>query len=389
MTFEIAFTGQARINVEALGIQVQSLVLNNLQADTVTLRILTTHDAAPMIAAGDMVDLWKDDVKIFRGTARMPSLVSSPGADFQTIVVMGPLWPLANSFYFKQAGILNVDNPLPPTFAKCWEFLQYWAATYAAGVVTMPAYDDTPMAAGSLIYFKTTVGILNQPFTTNLAALMIHYPKAAVTFDYTTTPPTMVIKLNEEAVSYAHGVSPLVGRDLAQNDALPEAVVIRERFEWVLVPEISGTVRDMLGLFTKSNIYDVYPVGHSGVGPNVVTLVYGQTIGQLPAGAAQYIFNKLNDSFWQGTIELADNAENTITPGSRINITGSYAPLATMNAVVQTVTKDYLRGRTVLQVGVSDRLTGDTAMERLVTWLRYNPSSYGVPLLFSLTDPEE
>lgn len=394
MTFEIAYTGQDRANVETLGIQVGELTLNNLQPDQLTLRLLAAHDDAPKIAANDMVEVWKDDVRIMKGRARTPRLVSSGPVDFQTQVIMGTLWELANCHYFKEAEILNIDVPLPATFAVCWDYLRNWVETYAPTVVTMPPYADTSLAGGELLYFATTQGVLNQPFTSNLAALMINYPKAAVAFDYTTDPPTMLVRHEETAVEYAHGAPVLKDRDLGQNDVLPEAVAIRVRYDWrVYFPDeedMPQTTVDALGQFTKSSIYDKYPADHSGVGPAVVTLFYGEgTATLLPAGAAQYIFNVLNDPYWQGTMTLADGCSNTLKPGDRINITGSYSGLATMNAVVQSVMKNFDPEvlETQITVGVSDRVTGDTAMERLVTWLRRSPSSYGVPLLAYLGEP--
>lgn len=85
-----------------------------------------------------------------------------------------------------------------------------------------------------------------------------------------------------------------------------------------------------------------------------------------PSGIAEAMFNILNRVQFEGSVNLdEEEVSGQLRPGKALNIIGSRAEWATMNAIVQSVTEDIENGNTIANFGPPQHLSVQNLIELL------------------------
>lgn len=376
-TFEIEWSGQDRVTCESLRLAVLAITERNLDVGTAELLHVCDPSADDLMAEGTLVSLYQNDEIVFAGISKLSSMDDGPNGHTRTYTLCDPWQWLRDSCYsrgdFSFESLMNLDNPAGPTMSVCWDYLREYWGEYMTDLFYWPTFEETELPE---VWWLTVQGISRQQVASNLSILMRHYTHAGIRWDYSTSPPTMVVtKRSALGDTFTYDRGDWISCRLAPNDlARPQAVAFRawkpwrEYFDSVDLPE-SQLI--MYGDHAKNYQTVIYPAsGYPKGGPGTLVYNFKETeYSFVNENGAEWIYNLLTPRLWSGEISLRGIIPLHV--GSTINATGLHPDCETMAAVVQSVRRDYFAETTTAQIGPTNAVTGESIIERATAYSRF------------------
>lgn len=372
-SFEIEWSGQERVTCESLRLSLLTINERNLDVGTAELIHFCERDDDDLIAPGTVVSLYIDDVRVFAGIAKLSGINDEASGHSRSITLCDAWQWLRDSAYFKGSGLLETDNVGAATMSECWDYLREYWTSYLTDYFYWPSYAETELPE---VYWLSAQGVSRQQVASNLSALMRHYTHAAIRWDYSTEPPTMVVtKRNALARTFTYEAGDWISARLAPNDLTrPTAVSFRKWFPWYnhfTEAELPLSTAVMFGDHVKSAQTVIYPAsGFSQGGPGTLVYFFNENdYAFVNENAAQWIYNMLQERLWSGEMALAGVLDLQV--GDTINATGLHPDCEDMAAVVQSVRKDYFNETTTIQIGPTAGISGESIVERARAYSRH------------------
>lgn len=343
------------------GISFARLTRSSLDVDELTLRTdVADIYADPVFAYADRITLWRVSSGVstiwFSGTVRRLPAVGSGSKEGNEYAVLGPWWELNNIVYQQYRNIGTLGS-LTATYTTQLMLFQDSAGakiTNSAQAQDAIAY---ALAQGSGISGLSISSFFDVPLSEQrdltcaevLRRCASYTPDCVSYFIYSTTSPGLVIarraSLTPVAIDLANANYVTEFTIAKRSDLVPTGVV----FYFIGSAVDPATSLQMATVATQS------AGSTSGVGVlrATIDLMGHGTLAQelAPTNFASNYYSALSTPQWEGTIVLKEaECSGAILIGNVVNFTSGRTEWTTMNAVVQSVSEDFITGETTLEV---------------------------------------
>lgn len=337
--------------------------------------------AAPEFSYGDILTLWKDGVRWFKGTVTRLPAQGSAKTEGDEYTVSGPWWYLENIVYQQVRSIANGGfTGFNSVFTSHIVLQQNTTSTkittgaQISAVVTYATTQGAPLAAGSIPVFVNAP--LDEVRDLTCAECIKHSlawsPDVVSWFDYSGATPI----LNMAARASLTGIAKdLTAGNLVEsfsltprNDLVPAGVVF--------VYETTKT--DANGVaFTETTTDFTGAIAGIGVVMATIELTGNGTDNAepVPSGLAAAFYASLATLQFEGELITKEiECTGDLRPGKKLNLDNGRTAWASMDAQIQTVSEDLLQGMTTVSFGPASHLTP----QDFVNMLLFNRKS-GLP----------
>jgi len=323
-----------------------------------TLKIFRFPDQPFLFEHDQIITVFQDGVRIFRGISDSPVAVFS-STDIGHLHTIRDMWHACASPFRKISAL-----PTHGAFTNSmWQLLSDFVDAVLPQYFSMCPWPESVTVRG----YGVWPGI-NGPLYETILVLLRTEMFAATSWDYSAQIPVLrllnrgdVVRTLDRTIDHIEDI------DLScKLDAVPTSIEL-----------VSSEGSDWLGEMSQ-----VYPMDHFD-GPDTlfpagsVRGQYGSVMLVDPGGnlttvanrAAEALMGMVSTPAWVGSVTIQDPdgaCKTGIYPGMTLNFTGNRykAEWASCNAVVMSVKEDFKLGKTTLTLGQTGRLTPQTAWER-------------------------
>jgi hypothetical protein len=342
----------------ALGVADFSITRSGEGPVSLTLLVNQPIAEASSFAYGDTVTVKKDAATWFVGKVVTPTDAAEWTKEGYLVRCENAWWDLTRNTYLLTWPVGAVRNP-GTTTGRRQLFVGVGTDEPETTQEAMQAVLDQAVDRGLISGYSglSVLGevtppreaVVDRTYAEVILAILAYHVEVSIYWD---GDQLKLSKRGVDTETFAHGDGRITGLSLSRReDLVPEGVVIRyEREEGV--QRVSG----WRGIVTDGD--DVWPEGTNI--DDVDVLVQTITLRKdepLPDGIAKRYYEMLEQAIAEGTITIKDqDCDQSVRPGTTINITGGKAWWADMNAFVQQVTEQPMLGLTTVTVGLPARL---------------------------------
>ncbi len=347
--YSMTVDGGPLLPFAANGVRLLGKVQHNQAAGGVSLHIMRKPSAAQLIATDQRVIIYRDNVRWFEGIAGATTK-SYEGRMWGHSLTIHDAWKGMEDSNYRAVTSLPIHDAISST---AWTMLRSYQLADIPGDFIM---NNWPASLPAIGYSQWPM--VNGPLSESILALLRPFIFAGQYWDYSTSPPTLVIT-NMGDLTRTLAARPAGGQSgvskvslTLRDDLVPVGI---ELLATTGYNNYMGTGDFTHPLFYKGAPDAIYPAGLTPGGRGVATLYDpGASFLLIANGAAQRLFEMMSTPVLEGTFTVSDGICNTgLVPGMTVYLTGPhYDPdWAAHGMIVQTVDEDPSRGITTVTVG--------------------------------------